>query len=59
MEALPNDVAIEPKSATGSTEPDRPQLLGVFVDPVALDAQLAREGGGVGEFYGPGLLRFL
>ncbi len=41
---------VEPESGLGSgAEPDGVQLVGVFVDPGALDAEFARKGGGVNE----------
>ena len=50
---------IEPESAARPAETDCSQLLGVFIDPVALDSEFPRQGGGVGEFHGPGLLGLL
>jgi hypothetical protein len=56
-EALLDDVAVEPKPAPRATQADRPQVLGVFINPVTLDTQLARQGCGVREFDGGGLLQ--
>jgi hypothetical protein len=50
-EPLADLVPVESEPPLRSPKPDRPQVLGMGVDPIALDPKLAGEGGGVDKPY--------
>lgn len=46
-QALRNDLSIKAQPSVRAAQPNRAELLGVSVDPIALDTQIMREGGGI------------